>query len=126
MRSNIKWIIIFAAVCAFSLGIWLLRSNEASDSRIARVELNGELLREIDLNAVTAPYEFEVDAENGSNTVRVEHGRIAVTDADCPDKICVNTVYIENGVVPIVCLPHRLTVTIQGSGSGFDAVAGDK
>lgn len=126
MRTNIKWILIFTAVIAACLTVWFTRGGvKSGNGVIARVEQDGELIREIDLSEVTEPYEFAVEAENGKNTVRVEPGRIAVVKADCPDKVCVRTGYIENGTVPIVCLPHRLAITVTGDGE-YDAVAGDK
>ena len=125
MKTNIKWILIFAAVIAACLIVWFIRGVKPERNIKARIELDGELIREIDLSEVAEPYEFTVEAENGKNTVRVEPGRIAVVEADCPDKVCIKTGYIENGVVPIVCLPHRLAITVTGSGE-YDAVAGDK
>ena len=125
MKTNIKWILIFAAVIAACLTVWFVRGEKQPDGGvIARIEQNGELIREIDLSEVTEPYEFTIEAESGKNTVRVEAGRIAVVEADCPDKVCVKTGYIENGTVPIVCLPHRLAITVTGGGE-YDAVAGE-
>ena len=56
--------------------------------------------------------------------MRVEKGKIAVIHANCPDKICVNRGFIENGTFPIVCLPNRLSVYIEESDGGVDAVSG--
>ena len=94
----------------------------------AVIRQNGKIIKEIDLNAVTDPYEFEIKTSDGqhSNTIRVEQGKIAIIDADCADKICVNTGYISDSVIPIVCLPHRLSITIVDKESDFDAIAGNK
>lgn len=125
MKSNIKWILLFGAVCAVCLVVCLYRGNNITEYKTARIIKNGEVIKEIDLTDVDTPYEFEIADASGSNTVLVEQGRIAVTHADCPDKICVNQGYIENSAVPIVCLPHRLSVEIVGSGNEeIDAVAG--
>ena len=64
-----------------------------------------------------------LEEEGGSNTVQVEKGRIRVSEADCPDQICVNQGWISGGAVPIVCLPHRLMIEIVGGGA-FDGGAG--
>ena len=41
-------------------------------------------------------------------------GRIGVrcTEADCPDKICVDTGLVTLPDQPVVCLPHRVTARI--------------
>ena len=46
-----------------------------------------------------------------------------MSEADCPDRLCVKQGEITNGIYPIVCLPHRLTVRIVEN-SGIDAVTG--
>ena len=54
----------------------------------------------------------------------MEQGRIRVSQADCPDQVCVDQGWIADGTVPIVCLPHKLVIEIVGGGSAFDAAAG--
>lgn len=128
MKGNIKWIVIFAAIVAVSAAVWLMRKNASDgDMVIARITQDGTVIREIDLSGVAEPYEFVIGtSDGGSNRVRVERGRICVTDADCPDRICVNQGYIADASVPIVCLPHKLTIEITGGGSEYDAAAGGR
>ena len=128
MKDNLKWIIIFAVLCIVSATVWIVMNNVGGDHKNAVIRQNGKIIKEIDLNAVKDPYEFERKTSDGqhSNTIRVEQGKIAIIDADCADKICVNTGYISNSVIPIVCLPHRLSITIVDKESDFDAIAGNK
>ena len=41
-------------------------------------------------------------------------GAISVTEADCPDGICVRQGKLTTAGVPIVCMPHRLVIEIYG------------
>ena len=92
---------------------------------MAAITLDGEVLDEIDLTQVQEPYSFPVTGKDGlTNTVLVEPGRIRVEKADCPDQICVHQGYISDGSQPIVCLPNRLIIQIQGGGDALDAAAG--
>ena len=43
-----------------------------------------------------------------------------MTDADCPDKICVNHATISDVGESIVCLPHRVVVEIVSSDGETD------
>jgi len=122
-RQTKIWIGVFVALALLSALGLLLARRYASPAMLARVTVDGELYREIDLRAVTVPYEFTVETEHGSNTVRVEHGRIAVVSADCPDRICVQRGWAEDGLLPIVCLPHKLIVSVTGAPGDADAVA---
>lgn len=82
--------------------------------RMARISLDGEVYEEIDLNAVVLPYDITIETELGYNIIHVEHGAISVTEADCPDQICVHQGKITGSMVPIACLPHRLVIEILG------------
>lgn len=125
MKDDKKWIAAFIAFSVFCAGIWIYRSESSDSYKTAQVIQDGKIIRTIDLSSVKAPYEFKVtDESGGSNTIRVERGCIAFIDADCPDKVCVNQGYIDNGAVPIVCLPHKLSVIITGETGETDAISG--
>lgn len=49
-----------------------------------------------------------------SNTVVIRDGTASVTQANCPDKVCVHTGEIRYEGQTIVCLPHKLVVKIEG------------
>ena len=123
MLKTRTWIVLIAAAAAvLALLSWLLLTNRR-EGAVVEVVQDGVVLREIDLSAVTGEYSFEVEwTGGGSNTLRVQPGRICVSEADCPDKICVAQGWLSNEVTPIVCLPHRLVIRVKDAGQ-LDAVA---
>ena len=118
------WILIFASlvlVCGAVTAVLFLRRPSGS---VANIYRDGKCIYSVDLSAVEEPYEVTFSDERGSNTVRVERGRISVVDADCPDHVCEKTGWVSESGIPIVCLPHRLVIRIEKRGSdGVDAVA---
>lgn len=84
---------------------------------VAEIYSNGQLIHEIDLGNVTSPYEIQIDNSTGHNTIYVEHDKISVSDASCPDKLCVRQGAIQNSSYPIVCLPNNLIIKIKGAAS---------
>ena len=84
------------------------------------------MIRQIQLDTVTSPYEFTVTDENGGeNVIRVETGAICVVKANCPDQVCVDAGYLQKGgVFPIVCLPHKLTITVSENGQESTVIDG--
>lgn len=124
MKSTRFWITLTAAVFIASLAasLFLFRGKGGST---AEIYSNGELVHSIELSLVTEPYSFTVKSENGGeNTVSVERGRICVSQADCPDGVCLRQGWIQNGVAPIVCLPNGLVISITGGDNGgVDAVS---
>lgn len=122
MKGKVILFLLLAAVAA-SAAVLLLRGR-GEDRPVARITRDGVLLEEIDLNRVDRPYSLVFEDGNGSNTVSVEKGRICVSAADCPDRVCVNQGWVSDGTVPIICLPHRLMVEIEGGGGELDGGAG--
>ena len=54
-----------------------------------------------------------IDNEYGKNVIIIRDEQVFVESADCPDKTCVKQGKIMKTGQSIVCLPHRLTVTIS-------------
>lgn len=122
MKAKAILILLLAAAAA-SAAVLLLR-NGAVPSPVARITRDGVLLKEIALEKVDEPYAFTLEDSSGSNTVQVERGRIRVSEADCPDQVCVRQGWISDGTVPVICLPHRLMIEIAGGGGDLDGAAG--
>ncbi len=122
MRTKVIVFCLLAAVAASAA--WLLLRDGDTDAPTARILRDGVLLEEIDLNQVEESYTLTFEDERGTNTVLVEPGRIRISEADCPDQVCVNQGFISDGTVPIVCLPHRLLVEIVGAEGDLDGGAG--
>ena len=119
MKKRTLLLALLLAAAAVSAACILLRDRE-TDAPAARVTRDGVLLEEIDLDRVDAPYSIIFEDGSGTNTVLVEKGRIRVSEADCPDQICVHQGWISDGLIPIVCLPHRLLIEIVGAGGDLD------
>lgn len=119
-------LVSFAALACLAL-LALPGCRAGTPGTVARVEVDGEVVRRIDLRAVAAAGEtFEIITPWGTNTVELRPGGIRVLDADCPDRICVNQGWLQGGFLPIVCLPHRLVISLESGGSADapDAVTG--
>ncbi len=129
MLKTRTWIIILAAaflLCGAAC-LWIfLRPVSGQTANIYR---NGVCIYSVDLSRVSESYEMTFTDDSGSNTVSIERGRICVSEADCPDQVCVESGWLSDSTVPIVCLPHRLVIRIEdqaadtGSDTGIDAVA---
>ena len=111
-------IVILSAIAAFQLG-----QTSASHAFIYK---NGELTDTVNVTAVTVPFIKTIESGGSINVIAIENGRIRMLSANCPDGICVRQGWISGGVFPIVCLPNRVVITLEGSDNGYgvDAVVG--
>ena len=91
------------------LSIFLVISDRKG-SKKAYIYSEGELIRTVLLDEDTG---FTVSTEKGHNVITVRNGKIGVTEADCPDKTCVHTGFTDNPFLPVICIPHRLEITVR-------------
>lgn len=76
-----------------------------------RVQADGETVMELPLNEDTR---LVLGEDGHTNTLVIENGTARVAEADCPDQICVSHGAIRYAGESIVCLPHRLVVSVEG------------
>lgn len=82
------------------------------------VKVNGEITGIYDLSE-----DREVSINDGSNTLRINGGKAKMTEADCPDQLCVHQKAISASGENIICLPNKVIVEVKSkTESQFDAV----
>ncbi len=119
------WILLFALLAAALTVLTVRTLTSRAEGTVAVVIQDGKVLREIDLSRVAEEYRFTVETDDGgTNEILVQPGRICVSEANCPDQICVLRGWLSDEALPIVCAPHKLSVEIKGAGGGVDASTG--
>ena len=115
MIKTKTWVLILGGVLLLALLSCMILYTRPAPGTVANIFLDGTAVRSVDLSQVTEPFEFTLTAAGGQgfNVIRVEPGRIAVIDADCPDRVCVDAGWLSDSASPIVCLPHRLVIRIE-------------
>ena len=111
-RTSVIFALLFAVIVIGGLLSYFLLGR--GEGTVAVISVDGEVLERIDLSKVRKPYDIEVSTEYGHNTVHVEPGAISVSEADCPDQICVYQGRLTGSGIPIICMPHRLIIEIEG------------
>ena len=111
-------LILFFLLAALALYLGLAAGRESGGWAVVRVD--GE---------VTGRYSLSENGtyplNGGSNILVIEDGQAWLSDADCPDKLCVQQGRVRYTGQVITCLPNRLTVTIEGGeDSGVDIIVG--
>ena len=118
LKNDILLIAALLVLAAAAFG--LLRLTRARGGE-AVVTVDGAELAVLPLTEDTA---LTVGEDRGfRNTIEVSGGRVRVTDADCPDRLCVRQGWISYDGESLVCLPHKLVVAVRGGEAGLDAIA---
>lgn len=64
----------------------------------------------------------EIRQESNYNILQIRDGKADITEASCPDKVCVNHRPVNGQGESLVCLPNKMVVEIENSAeSGIDA-----
>lgn len=83
---------------------------------------NGDMVQITVDGTVTKTFPLDIDttyiietANNEKNILEIKDGSASITEADCPDKLCVHQKAISRQGENLVCLPHKVVVTITNS-----------
>ena len=104
------WVIVLAAILVLSAGASVVLFLPGKEAATAQITSDGAVNRVVNLHADQS---FTVPCPGGYNTVTVRDGKIAVTEASCPDQYCVRQGFCNSGR-DIVCLPNALVISFGG------------
>ncbi len=114
-------IILFAAMVAFSIP-WSA-GNRSGTLRV-EVEASGVL----NVMPLSEDGDLVVQGPVGETHIQVRDGAVAITESDCPNKICITMGAISRPSGWVACLPNRVFVRIvavgeEKNGEAVDATA---
>lgn len=125
MIKTRTWILIILLTFILSTiaALWLFQKSE-EENLTANIYVDDQCIQTIDLSAVQSPYSFSVNESYGTNVISVDKGKIRISEADCPDQICVHQGWQSTTAVPIVCLPHKLVIQLVSNQSDENLIDG--
>ena len=116
-RTAVRDICLILAFLVIALGIFLAIRLGAGTGSYVTVSVNG---------VETARYSLSEDGtyvlNGGTNILEIRDGQVRMTDADCPNRLCVKQGPVRYSGQSIVCLPNKVTVTVYGADGAYDAV----
>lgn len=115
-------LILFLVLIGAALVLSLVLYGKENGGGIVVVQVDGKK---------TASYPLDQDRDvmirvpgGGYNHLMIRNGECYLTGANCPDQLCVKQGKISKDGQSIICLPHRLVITVwKGEKSGVDTVA---
>ena len=92
-----------------ALALFLCATRQ--DGGYVSVQIDGETVVELPLSENTR---VMLGSGKHTNTLVIANGTAQVVEASCPDQICVHQGAVRYAGESIVCLPHRLVITVRG------------
>ena len=125
MKNNEKIIkagdiVVIALLLVLSLIIFLTSlPSKSTPAATVVVSVDGEIYGRY---SIDKDREITVESRGHVNIIEINGGAVRVKSADCPDRTCVSQGWISKGGEVIVCLPARLTVTLEGGQEQVDTI----
>lgn len=109
LRDLILAVSIILIAGGFYIGNRIMNRKPAV---IVEVTVDGIVVEELDLSK---DGEFVINGYNGgTNTLIIEDGQAYISDATCPDKVCIHQGKVNRSGEMIVCLPNLMIAKIVG------------
>ena len=115
-------VLLIGAILVLALIAILVISLTKADGSKVVITVDSEIYQTLDLN--TDQTVTIVGNDGRLNVVEIKDGTVKMSQADCPDKLCVNHRDIHYNHETIVCLPNKVVLEIMdGEASELDMIA---
>lgn len=112
-RNDIFLIIVLLAASLFLL---MMQNIFSKDGAKVVVFLNGETVSEFSLkDELYGDNALRIETTDGYNILEVKNGAASITSANCPDGLCMKQKAISKQGESLICLPHKLVITVEGA-----------
>ena len=109
-KKDILLIALALGVAGLFYAVSLISGGEAATTVVVTVDGQEVLRRPLALED-----SYEIRQDDGSvNVIAVEDGAVFMQEANCRDGLCVAQGKMRNAAKTIVCLPHKLVVSLTG------------
>lgn len=103
-------ILIAASVCFVASSFVFVNAFAVQGSAVL-IQVNGMTVHKASLSET---HTITVQGAHGLLTVTIQDGKVAVTQADCANHICMKTGWRSSSGDIIVCVPNKMVVRIVG------------
>lgn len=101
---------------------WLFINSLINQNAVnAYVYYDNELIQVIDLS-VDEEKEYTIIGYNGDVVIETKKNKIRVKEETSPLNLCSKKGWTSSSLEPIVCLPNKVVIKIDGSNESVDAV----
>lgn len=107
--------LLILIVLLFALLVYIFVGQRKIGDQVV-IELDG---KEYGSYSLRQTQEIVVESDYGTNIVKIENGMVYMKEADCPDHYCMKQGKTNSSNKSLVCLPHKLVVSVKGK-QGLD------
>ena len=106
-KRDVAVLLGILAVALLGILLWMIFSKKGNE---VYVYVNNE---EQAVFSLDEDVTFEIVTGEGTNLLIIRDGYATVTEADCPDGLCISMGRISKVGQSIICLPHKVSIEIH-------------
>lgn len=110
MKKRDIVLIILVLICIVASFVANSLLNSSKSAKVV-IYLDNKLYKELPIDEEKT---IEIKKNGVLNKIHIHDNGVEMEEANCPDKVCVNTGFIDKSGQSIVCLPHKINVKIVG------------
>ena len=124
-RNSRNDIILITILLMVTLLFLMMQNFFGKDGAEVVVMQDGKVMYEFSLeDELKGDNALRIETTAGYNILEIKDGTASVINADCPDGLCVKQKAISKQGESLICLPHKLVITVEGAEeSNIDAFA---
>lgn len=121
---NHKWkrndlILILGIICIAGFAYLMHENMQDAGTGVVIIKVDGE-----EQGTYPLSEEQTIKINGGTNILQIKDGKADMTEADCPDKLCVHQKAVSKNGESVICLPNKIVVEVKSSEqSEYDDVA---
>lgn len=124
MKKGDKIVILLIVI--FAIGLFVITNkrnieNKRDQEKYLVITVDGKEYKKSKLDDLK-DQEIEIKTKYGKNIIKIENKKVNIIYSDCLDKLCVEMKSIEKSGDSLICLPNRLTVSIESKVNEVDVV----
>ena len=113
-------LILMAAIVIIGLGISIFLAAGSHQGNKVEITKDGKLWGTYSLDG-----EHKITIRDGKelNVVKISGGKVTMESANCKNQVCVHHSPVSRTGESIVCLPHKIVVSIKGEDNEYDTIS---
>ncbi len=113
-------LILMAAIVIIGLGISIFLAAGSHQGNKVEITKDGKLWGTYSLDR-----EHKITIRDGKelNVVKISGGKVTMESANCKNQVCVHHSPVSRTGESIVCLPHKIVVSIKGEDNEYDTIS---
>ena len=113
-------LILMAAIVIIGLGISIFLAAGSHQGNKVEITKDGKLWGTYSLDG---EHKITIRYGNELNVVKISGGKVTMESANCKNQVCVHHSPVSRTGESIVCLPHKIVVSIKGEDNEYDTIS---